>query len=262
MLARAIRATDGAGDAGIGEDRLLGGRVRLRQPRRGYRAAIDPVLLAAAVPAAPGELVADLGTGAGAAALCLLARCPGCRVTGFELQPGLAALAADNARLNGLEDRFSVVAGDIACAAQDWCGRFGRVMANPPYLPAARADLSAGDDPATVEGGAGLGDWVRAALALVRPKGTVALIHRADRLDELLAHLAAGAGGIVVLPLWPKPGLAAKRVVVCARRGVRAPLTLGPGLVLHDARGCYTGAAEQVLRAAQGLFEAQSHGGV
>jgi tRNA1(Val) A37 N6-methylase TrmN6 len=237
----------------VGEDRLLGGAVRLRQPRHGYRVAIDAVLLAAAVPAADGDEVADLGAGVGAAALCLLARCPGCRVTGFELQPGLAALAAENARLNGVADRFSVVAADIAGLPPDRHGRFDCVMANPPFLPKARADVNAGADPATVEDGAALADWVGAALALVRPKGTVAFMHRADRLDELLSLLRCGAGGIVVAPLWPRLGAPAKRVVVRARRGVRAPLVLASGLVLHDGGGCYTREAERVLRGAQPL---------
>ena len=240
----------------VGEDRLLGGAVRLRQPRHGYRAAIDAVLLAAAVPATDGDLVADLGTGAGAAALCLLARCPGCRVTGFEREPALAALAADNAGLNGVADRFAVVAGDIASLPPDRHGRFDCVMANPPYLPKARAATDA--DSATVEDGAALEDWVRVALALVRPKGTVALIHRADRLDELLSLLRRGAGGMVVLPLWPRRGLPAKRVVVRARRGIRAPLVLAPGLVLHGDDGCYTREAERVLRGAQSLDDAGS----
>lgn len=233
------------------EDSLLGGRVRLRQPARGYRAAIDPVLLAAAVPARDGERILDLGCGAGAAALCLLARVPGVAVTGLELQHGLARLAAANAELNGLAGRFSVVEGDVlapppALAA----GGFDRVMLNPPYLAAAssRPPHDPAQAMATREDTARLTDWIDAALTLLRPKGGLTVIHRADRLDALLADLHGRAGEIRILPLWPAAGKPAKRVVVAARKAVAGPLALGAGLVLHEADGSFTSRAEAVLR--------------
>ena len=233
------------------EDRLLGGRVRLCQPAAGYRAAIDPVLLAAAVPARAGQRVVDLGCGAGAAALCLLARVDGCRVSGLELLPALAALARENAALNGMGERFAAVVGDVAAPAPALAGA-DHVMLNPPYLPRRRAAPGKCGDAATVET-APLSSWLAAALALVNDKGTLTVIHRADRLDALLAGLARGAGGIVVLPLWAKAGVAARRVLVRARRGVATPLALLPGLVLHRDDGSYTDAAEAVLRDARGI---------
>ena len=241
---------------GVTQDALLGGRVRLCQPAEGYRAAIDPVLLAAAVPARAGERVLDLGCGAGAAALCLLARVPGVEVTGLELQAPLARLAAANAELNGLAGRFAVVEGDIlrpppALAADG----FDRVMLNPPYL-AAGANRSPGGSAralATHEGDAGLGDWLETALALLKPKGGLLVIHRADRLDALLADLRGRAGDIRVFPLWPAAGRPAKRVLVAARKSVAGPLVLAAGLVLHAADGSFTPEAEAVLRAAAAL---------
>jgi len=123
------------------------------------------------------------------------------------------------------------------------------VMANPPFLEAARADRSpfAARAVADVEGAARLADWIELALALARPKGGITMIHRADRLDEILARLYGHAGEVVVTPLWPHAGEAAKRVIVRARKGLRTPLRLAAGLVLHEAGGDYTAAARAIL---------------
>ncbi|MSP49202.1 MAG: methyltransferase domain-containing protein [Alphaproteobacteria bacterium] len=232
---------------GLTEDRLLGGRVRLRQPRDGYRAAIDPVLLAAAVRARPGERVLDLGTGAGAAALCLMARVEDLTVVGLEVDPTTAALARENAALNG-RDRFTVRDGDVTRLPAGLRG-FDRAMVNPPFLEAGRADPppDPGRRRAHVDAD-GLDAWVEAALKAVSPGGAVTFIQRADRLADLLTLLQGRAGGIVVAPLWPKAGEAAKRVIVEARAGVRTPLRLLPGLVLHAPDGRYTEPAEAILR--------------
>jgi tRNA1(Val) A37 N6-methylase TrmN6 len=238
----------------VTEDRLLNGRVRLRQPATGYRAAIDPVFLAAAVPSGGPGTVLDLGCGVGAAALCVLARLPEAEVTGLEVQAELAALARDNATLNGWAHRFTVVMGDLADRRALASGGYDEVLCNPPHHS---AEMAGAPDPAkaiaTREAGATLDDWVAAALDLTQSKGRVTFIHRADRLDALLAALRDRAGGIVVFPLWPKAGQAARRVLVCARKGVHAPLTLAAGLVLHTEGGGFTDAAERVLRDGQGL---------
>lgn len=230
--------------------------MRLRQPADGARAAIDPVFLAAAVPAEPGQLVLDIGCGFGAATLCLAARVPNCRIVGLELQRDLARLARDNAALNGMSGRVTVIAGDLLRPPPRLSpGMFDHVMANPPFI--ARGRGTPAPDPAkaaaTIEGEAELADWVRFAIAMVRGKGSVTFIHRADRIDALLAHLAGRAGEIVVLPLWPAAGRAASRILVRARRQVAASARLLPGLVLHDADGRFTPPAEAVLRGGQAL---------
>jgi len=241
----------------VEETAILGGSVRLLQPVRGYRVAMDPVLLAAAVPLdGPGRVarVLDAGLGTGAAALCLLARAPETlRVDGLEIDPDMAALAARSADLNGLGGRLSVTRGDLMAPAEAMApGPFDVVLTNPPYEEAGTRPPDpgrAGAHAATVP----LARWVGACLARLRPKGRLVVIHRADRLDALLAALSGHAGDVEVIPLWPgadRDGVArpARRVIVRARRGVRGGATLWPGLVLHTADGAHTPAAEAVLR--------------
>ncbi len=242
--------------AATSEDTLLDGRIRLRQPLAGFRAAIDPVFLAAAVPARAGESVLDLGCGVGAAALCLLARQPELRLTGLEIDGDLVRLAGDNAGLNGFADRFLPIMGDVAKPPPLLApGTFHHVMCNPPHLQAAASQPSpvASRDAAMREGTAGLSGWVATALAMVRPKGSVTMIHRADRLDAILAALAGRAGEVAVFPLWPGGGKPAKRVIVRARKGVAGPVCLLPGMTLHGPDGGFTVAAESILRGAAAL---------
>ena len=238
------------------EDSLLDGRVRLRQPAEGYRTAIDPVLLAAATPVAVGDRVADLGCGVASASLCLLHRVPEASLVGLELQPQLARLGLENARLNGMQDRLTVHIGDVLAPPDKVLpDSFDHVMMNPPYLDPAAARISQHEARriATVEGEAGLSAWVNCARSLLHPRGSLTLIHRADRLNEILAVLSEDWGDLAVLPLWPRRDQPAKRVIVQARKASGAPLRLLPGLVLHDDDGSYSPAAEAVLRAAKAL---------
>ncbi len=237
----------------ITEDALLGGRVRLRQPATGFRVAIDPVLLAAAVPVVAGESVLDVGAGVGAAALCLAARIGDCRVFGIEIQQDLVRVAGENVALNALTGRVDIVTGDLTRPPPRLAaGTFDHVMANPPYHEAGRVDRSpdAGKAAASVETVGGLAEWVGFCLAMVRRAGSVSFVHRADRLDALLARLSPRAGAIVVFPLWPDAAGSqpAKRVIVQARKGLATPLRLARGLALHADGGGYTAQAEAILR--------------
>ena len=245
-----------AGGMPVSEDALLGGRVRLRQPVDGARASIDPVFLAAAVPVEPGELVLDIGCGTGAAMLCLAAREPQCRVTGLERQRDLVRIAGDNVILNGMATRASVMVGDLLNPPpRISAGAFDHVIANPPYLNRERANETANPAraEATIEGDAQFGAWVRFALSMARPQGTVTFIHRADRIDAVLGQLAGWAGEVVVFPLWPGVGKPASRIIVRARKQVAAPARLAVGLMLHEADGRFSDAAEAVLRGGDGL---------
>lgn len=219
-------------DGELTDDALLEGRVRLLQPRRGYRAATDPVLLAAGCPARAGEMVLDLGCGAGAAALCLAARVPGLVLHGLELQPGYADLARRNAGRAGVA--MQVHEGDaLAPPAALKALSFDHVLTNPPWHAAQGSGApDAGRDLAHREA-VPLGDWVTAALRCVRSGGWLTLIHRAERLGAALAALKGRAGDIRVLPLAGRAGRPAGRVVIGARKGARGPLTLLPPLALH-----------------------------
>ena len=233
------------------DDAVLGGRVRLRQPRQGYRVAIDPILLAAAVPAAPGQRILELGCGVGAAALCLARRVPDAPILGLDIQSSLVALADENAAVNGLADRARFVTCDVAAPPPAVTGeKFDHVMANPPHR---RSDcgthsLFPGKAIADVEGAVKLDGWLAAMIGFLRPKGRLTLIHRAERLDEVLHVLHPSVGDIVVYPLWPKAGEPAKRMLISGRLDVRRPSRLAAGLTLHAADGRYTAAAEAILR--------------
>ncbi len=243
-------AGDYPGD--VTQDALLGGRIKLYQPRHGYRVAIDPVFLAAAVPVVRGDRVLDVGCGVGAASLCLSLREPGCRISGVDVERDLVRLAVENIAVNGMTGRIDVMVGDLMRPPSRLApGAFHHVMANPPYMADGHGTPSPipGRARANIERGAELADWLRFALLMARAGGTITFVHRADRLDALLAELHGKAGGITVFPLWPdRTNRPANRVLVRAVKNSATPLRLATGLVLHEPGGHYSEAAEQVLR--------------
>ncbi len=244
------------GEGGTSRDALLGGRVTLLQPRQGFRVAVDSLLLAAASAPPTGAKVLDLGCGVGAAALCLLARRRDLQVTGLEIQEEMVRLACRNAEANGCAERFLPLLGDAASPPQEVRDRsFDWAISNPPYLAQGEGGASPlpGKTRANQESGLAIGGWIDALLRRLRPGGGLTLVYRADRLPELLAGLEGRAGGIAVLPLWPRQGQPARRVLVAARKGARAPALLLPGLVLHQADGRFTEEAEAVLRGGASL---------
>ena len=248
-------------------DAFLDGRLRLWQPRRGYRAATDPVLLAAFVPARRGERVLELGCGAGVAALCLAARVPGLELHGLEIQAPYAALARRNAAENRLA--LTVHEGDLRAPPPALRAiSFAHVLANPPYHAAAATGAAdPGRDLAHREGEASLGDWIAAGLRRLAPGGRLVLIQRTERLGEMLAALEGRAGAIEVVPLAPRAGRPAGRVLLRARKGRRGGLELWPPFTLHEGEAhirdaeSYTAAARALLRdAAELLLHARTGG--
>lgn len=231
------------------ENALLGGRVRLRQPAKGYRAGMDAALLAAAAAAEPGQRVIEAGCGAGAVLMQIAARRPGAGLTGLERDPAMAALARENATLNGVA--ASIIAGDVAAGFRaldlppfDWA------VSNPPFFD----DPGALRAPAEDKRGAWMADdglkaWTGFLLKAVCEGGRIVVIHRADRLADLLALLGEKAGSFAVRGIHPYADEPAKRVLVQAIKTGKAPLRLLPPLVLHDrSGGKHTPEAEAVLR--------------
>lgn len=243
---------DPAGD--LTADAFLGGRLTIWQPRHGYRAAMDPVLLAAAVPARAGDRVLDLGCGAGVAGLCLAARVPGIVLSGLEVQPFYADLARRNAAANAVAMR--VIEGDLAMMPTALRAEvFDHVLANPPFYPAGGGSPAAdpGREQALREA-TPLGAWTGAALRRLRPGGWLTLIAAAARLPDLMAALPSGAGSVTVLPVAPRAGRPAHRVVLRARKGGRGGFCLLAPFVLHDGAAhvadgdSHSGAARAILR--------------
>ena len=244
-----------AANSAVTEDAVLGGRLRLRQPRRGHRVGHDAILLAAATAARPGEHAVELGAGVGAAGLALAARVPGLTVTLVEVDPRLCALAAENARLNQLDDRVRVLALDVAApdafdAAGLKPGCAQRVLMNPPFHHAGRHNLSpdAGRRLAYAAPAGTLELWIASAARLLATGGVLTLIWRADGLAEVTAALARDFGGIGVLPVHPRPAAPAIRIRVRAEKRIRAAMSHYPGLDLNDRDGRPTPAAEAILR--------------
>jgi tRNA1(Val) A37 N6-methylase TrmN6 len=238
------------------EDLLLGGRVRLRQMRRGLRAGLEAVLLAAGIPARPGQAVLEAGCGSGAAFLCLAARVPGLRIIAVERDAGLAALARENAAAAGLA--VEVIEGDVRDRAlARRLPPCDHAFANPPFWPSGTAPPEPGRGAMTHAAGAeaaGLADWARFLAAPLVRRGTLSLILPAARLDAGMAALAGtGCAGTLLMPFWPRQGVAARRVLLQARREGRGPARIAPGLVLHGPGEGFSPAAEAVLRDAAPL---------
>lgn len=239
------------------QDAFLCGKLHLWQPRKGYRAATDPVLLAAACPAHPGQSVLDLGCGVGAASFCLATRVPDLRLSGLELQPAYAALARRNAVENAIA--LDVHEGNLADMPRPLRINFDHVIANPPYYPrggtpspnAGRATALQIDTP--------LSAWVEAASRRLAPGGWLTLICGADGLPEVLAAMGSKLGSASVLPLTPREGRPALRILLRARKTGRAAFRLLAPFVIHHGpahdgdRESYTPRANAVLRGGDAL---------
>lgn len=222
------------------EDRFLGGRVIVRQPLDGFRGGLDAVMLAAAVDAKRDDRILELGSGAGTASLCLAARVPDCDITGLEIDPALVELANGNAAANQMA-RVHFIQGDaLDPPKQD----FDHVFTNPPFHEGERSPDEMRARALQDEGR--LADWLRAGLKRTKSNGMFTVILSASRLGEALN--AVPHRGTQVIPLWPKQGVEAKRVILRLRKASRAPLSFSHGIVLHEADGRYTEEADAILR--------------
>ncbi len=238
------------------DDAFLGGALALLQPRSGYRAGIDAVLLAATVDASSGAELLDLGAGVGTVGLSAARRLDALRVTLVESDPEAAALARRNIARNGLDDRVRLVVGDVTGSGAR-LGELGlpfeafdAAVANPPYHAEGRGTTAAlpGKAAANAMPASALDLWVRAMARHVRPEGRATLIHTAAALPALLDAMAGRFGGLRVLPIHPRAGEPASRVIVRGIKSSRAPLALLSGLVLHGDGHAFTPEADRILR--------------
>lgn len=237
--------------AGTTKDSFLAGRLTIEQPLGGFRAGLDAVMLAAAVPAREGDSVLELGSGAGTASLCLAARIADISITGAEIESDLVRISNQNATANQVGDRVVFVTVDALDLPSDMKRDYAHVMCNPPFhgdeserSPDEARALATHDDGA-------LAAWLNVGAKRTAAGGSFTAIVRADRLGEILAALPQT--GLRLFPLWPHAGQAAKRIIVQLHKGSRAPHKLCAGLVLHEADGTFTTKTDLVLRGMTGL---------
>jgi tRNA1(Val) A37 N6-methylase TrmN6 len=243
------------------DDAFLGGAVHILQPAKGYRAGLDAVLLAAAAPISGEDTVdvLDAGSGVGTVGLCVASRCPGARVTLVEREPILADLARENAVRNQLDGRTTVVVADLALGGSMIQGgsappglrpaAFDHLLANPPYRISGTGTAALGLKRTAHEHGRGdLQRWLAALVTLARADATLTMIHEAAALPEILAACDGRFGGLLVLPVSPRVGEPANRVIIQGRKASRAPLQLRAPFVVHGEAQTFTPLAEAVLR--------------
>ena len=240
---------------------FLGGTLKLAQAQKGHRAGTDAILLAALVERRDAARVIDAGAASGAAGLCVAARHTEATIRLVEIDPAERALALQNIAQNGFSDRLSVMEADILGAFAERQARgltledATCVITNPPFLDPARDRATPDPDKARAhvmpEGGLAL--WVKSCRAMLAPQGRFHLIHRADRLADVLDALAVGFGAVAIRPVHPRAGEAASRILVSAVKGSRAPLKIEPGFILHHADGHFTPEADAIHRGLAGF---------
>ena len=238
----------------ITQDAFLNGALQILQPKTGYRAATDPVFMAACVPAKAGQTILELGCGVGTAMLCLGRRVQGCSITGLEIQAEYAELARENAQANNIEAQ--VISGDLMQIPKELRDQsFDHVMFNPPFYDEGK--VTAPDDGGKSQAfvmGLDISDWIKVAMKRLKPKGRLTFIHRIDVLPKALGILAEVGGDITIKPLVSREEQSAKRIIVTCRKGTNGPPTLLSPLVIHSSTthgtdaGAYSEVVEGILR--------------
>lgn len=232
----------------------LNGKIKIWQPVNGYRFAIDSILMAAFVPNKCVNIL-ELGVGVGAASLALAHRLPNAHITGIDIQDDNIELAKKNVQNNAFSDRFSLILDDFR--NRKLPGHyFDCIMMNPPFheednylpSPSPHKTTSHGENKTTLQ------HWMDEAYRCLKSHGNIVIVHKSDRLDDLLTFLHVKYGQIEVFPLWPKEGRAAKRVLIRAQKASKAATKLYPGLIIHQPNGDYTSEAKKILEGGMGII--------
>ena len=229
---------------------LLDKKVKIRVLIDGFKPGLDSVCLAAACPAEEGDRILDMGCGVGTAGLCVLNRVAKTKLTGVDFQSDHVELAQENAVLNAMDERADFVVEDIKSFKAD--KRFDHVICNPPFLetgahlvsPSAKRAMAMGH----LEEDFDIAVWIKAGFDSLKASGSLTLVHRADMLDKVILAMGKKFGAVEIIPLWPKTGRDARRVIVRAIKDRKTPATLHAGIVLHEDDGQYTEQAERILR--------------
>ncbi len=234
--------------AEITEDAILGGRIRIRQPARGYRVNVDTILLAAAVEALPGARLMEAGCGVGAASLAVAARNENVAIVGIERDQNIASIASENVAINAMTHRIEILIGDALDKSANW-GVFDGVFVNPPFDTEGEGRAPSQTRAYAHVADASLDAWIAALADRLTGGAALTLIHRASKVPEILSALEGRLGGAELIPIRPRASEDAKRVLMRARKGSRAPFRLCPDIVLHDASGAkYSPETEAILQ--------------
>lgn len=256
-MAIALEGTvSGSAYEGLTDDAFLGGKLQCLQPAKGYRSGLDAVFLAAVIPARPGQTTLEAGSGTGIASLCLAAGVDNLNIVGLDINPESVKLARENARRNGFEKNSIFIEGDLSRSFKELEAKgiaqnqYDHVFANPPFFSqqAAQASPDAGKARANVMGREGLDKWLSFLTAVVKPHGTITLIHRAEALYALTHAFEGRAGDLKIYPLFPKAGASASRVIVQGIKGSRAQSSLLQGQVMHRPDGTFANEVQDILR--------------
>lgn len=231
---------------------VLNGAVKLRQIDGGFKTSIDAVLLAAACPAKEGQSILDIGCGVGSAGLCVMSRVQGAALKGIDIQADHVECAIENAAMNKKDAEFE-------CAdVKTYQGAlFDHIICNPPYEDAGAHLISPSDKKATARGhledSITIDHWVKCAFNNLKSGGSLTIIHKAEKIHKIIVALGKSFGATEIIPLWPKQGKEAKRVIIRTIKHRKTLARISPGLVLHNEDGTYTSLTQKILRGGEAL---------